>query len=91
VIPKRTFWMTVGYGAGVASSVYVRRRVRRAVGPRTLDAAGRARGAVRGVRVAVSEGRAAMRDTERELRAEFQPSSAAPRSASPSGSAKRNG
>jgi hypothetical protein len=84
VIPKRTFWVGVGYSAGIATSVYVRRRVRRAVGPRPIDAAGRARSAVRGVRVAVSEGRAAMRDTERELRAEYQ-------TPSPYGSVKRNG
>jgi hypothetical protein len=85
VIPKRTFWVGVGYGAGIASTVYVRRRVRRAVGPRTIDAAGRARSAARGVRVAVSEGRAAMRETERELRAEYQPAQP-----SAGGSVKRN-
>lgn len=73
MIPKRTFWMTVGYSAGIASSVYVRRRVRRAVGPRAIDAAGRARHAVKNVKTAVSEGRATMRDTERQLRAEFEP------------------
>jgi hypothetical protein len=77
VIPKRTLWMTVGYSAGVASTVYLRRRVRRAIGPTGMGAAQRARGAVRGVKVAVSEGRAAMRDTERELRAEYEPRQAA--------------
>jgi hypothetical protein len=80
VIPKRTFWTTVGYGAGVASTFYVKRRVRRALGPTGADAvqkvrstAGGVRSSARGVRVAVSEGRAAMRETERELRQEYQP------------------
>jgi hypothetical protein len=73
VIPKRTFWATLGYGAGVVSTFYVRKRVRRAIGPTGVEAATRARGAVRSVKIAVSEGRAAMRDTERELRAEYNP------------------
>jgi hypothetical protein len=73
VIPKRTLWVTIGYGAGIASTVYARRRVRRAIGPTGVDAVQRARSAARGVKVAVSEGRAAMRDTERELRTEYQP------------------
>jgi hypothetical protein len=73
VIPKRTFWATVGYGAGIASSIYVRRRVRRAIGPTGADAVQRVRSTARGVKVAVSEGRAAMRETERELRREYQP------------------
>jgi hypothetical protein len=72
VIPKRTFWMTVGYGAGIASSLYVRRRVRRVIGPTGSDAVQRARSAARGVKVAVSEGRSAMRETERELRSEYE-------------------
>ena len=73
MIPKRTFWTAMGYGAGVASSIYVRRRVRRAVGPTAIGAGARAKRAVTGVKVAVSEGRAAMRDTERDLRAEYEP------------------
>jgi hypothetical protein len=77
VIPKRTFWVTVGYSAGIASTVYVRRRVRRVIGPTGADAVHRARSAARGVKVAVSEGRAAMRETERDLRAEYQPRRAA--------------
>lgn len=31
MIPKRTFWTTVGYGLGLGSSIYVQRRVRRTV------------------------------------------------------------
>ncbi len=31
MIPKRTFWTTVGYGLGLGSSLYVQRRVRRTV------------------------------------------------------------
>ena len=77
MIPKRTLWMTVGYSAGIASTVYVRRRVRRVIGPTRVDAVHKARhtaaGVAQGVKVAVSEGRAAMRDTERDLRAEYQP------------------
>ena len=30
-MPKRTMWTAVGYGAGVASSVYLQRKVRRTV------------------------------------------------------------
>ena len=59
--------------AGVASTVYVRRRIRRAVGPKAIDVAARARRSAAGVKIAVSEGRAAMRDTERQLRAEYEP------------------
>jgi hypothetical protein len=65
--------VTVGYSAGIASSLYVRKRVRRAIGPTGTDAIHRVRSTARGVKVAVSEGRAAMRDTERELRREFEP------------------
>jgi hypothetical protein len=72
VIPKRTFWVTVGYASGIASSLYVRKRVRRAIGPTGTDAVQRVRSTARGVKVAVSEGRAAMRDTERELRAQYE-------------------
>jgi hypothetical protein len=79
VIPKRTLWATIGYGAGVASTFYVRRRVRRAIGPTGADAiqkaakaAGGVKSTARGVRTAVSEGRATMRATERELRQEYQ-------------------
>lgn len=82
-MPKRTFWTTVGYGAGVATSVYVQKRVRRAVrrvapsevrevvGARSAAVVDRVRGVGDTVVGAVREGRAAMRDTERDLRAEY--------------------
>ncbi len=82
-MPKRTFWTTVGYGAGLASSVYVQRRVRKAVrrvappevrdvvGARGSAIAERARSAGDNVVGALREGRAAMRATERDLRDEF--------------------
>ena len=83
MMPKRTFWTTVGYSAGLASSVYVQRRVRRVVqrvappdvrsvvGARGSAIAGRARNAGDNVVGALREGRAAMRATERDLREEF--------------------
>lgn len=78
MIPKRVFWAGLGYGAGIASTLYLRKRVRRAIGP-GADVAARARQAARGVRSttqvvteALREGRATMRDTERALRAEHQ-------------------
>lgn len=82
-MPKRAFWATVGYAAGLATSLYVERRVRRAVrrvtpvevreaiGARGEEVVERARRVGTTIRVAASEGRAAMRDTERELRAEY--------------------
>jgi hypothetical protein len=82
-MPKRTFWTTVGYASGIASSVYVQRRVRKAVrrvappevrevvGARGSAIVGRARAAGDTVIGAVREGRAAMRETEQELRDEF--------------------
>jgi hypothetical protein len=83
MMPKRTFWTTVGYGAGLASSIYVQRRVRTAVrkvappevrdvvGARGAAIADRARNAGDNVVGAIREGRAAMRATERELRDEY--------------------
>ncbi len=82
-MPKRTFWTTVGYGAGLASSLYVQRRVRKAVrrvapremrtvaGARGAAIADRARSAGDNVIGAIREGRAAMVATEQELRREF--------------------
>lgn len=83
MIPKRTFWTSVGYGAGLASSVYVQRRVRKVVrrvapaevrqvaATRSSAIAGKARNAGDNVVGALREGRAAMRATERDLRDEF--------------------
>lgn len=85
MIPKRMFWTTVGYGAGLASSVYLKRRVRRAVrrvtpiemreavGARSTDLVDRARRFGGTMRAAAQEGRAAMREAERELREEHAP------------------
>jgi hypothetical protein len=79
------FWTTVGYSAGLASSVYLQRRVRRAVqrvtpvevreavGARGSDLVDRARRFGGTVRAAAQEGRTAMRETERELREEHAP------------------
>jgi hypothetical protein len=79
---KRTVWTAVGYGAGLATSIYVQRRVKRVVrrvappevrdvvGARGSEMVERARQIGVTLRVAAREGRAAMRDTERELRRE---------------------
>jgi hypothetical protein len=84
-MPKRTFWTTVGYSAGVATSLYVQKRVRRAVRrvapPEVRDAVGargaaivdRARSVGDTVAGAVRDGRSTMRRTEDELRAEYAP------------------
>ena len=73
MIPKRLFWLTVGYGVGLGTSWYASKKVKEAarrytpeglverVGDTVSQTSGR-------VRAAVSEGRAAMRERERELR-----------------------
>lgn len=82
---KRFFWLTVGFGSGIGTSWYVVRSVKRTV-RRTVAAypaselAGRAATrAARGVRtfggdvrVAIAEGRVAMREREAELRADVE-------------------
>ncbi len=73
MIPKRVFWLTVGYGAGLGTSWYAARKVKAAarrytpegIGGRVTDTVG---GISRDVRAAVSEGRSAMREREAELR-----------------------
>lgn len=73
-MPKRTFWFASGIAAGLGSSVWVQRRVRRTVGrylpekvqERATDAA---RQVGPTVRSAVTEGRQAMADREAALRA----------------------
>ena len=84
-MPKRMFWTTIGYGAGIATSVYAQRRVRRVVrrvappemrevvGARGTAIVDRARTVGDSVVGAVREGRAAMRETEQELRTEYAP------------------
>lgn len=82
---KRIFWSGIGYAAGLSTSVYVQRRVRRAVehytpeqvryevGIKSRQVADRARDVVVDLREAAAEGAEAMRDREAELRREFDP------------------
>lgn len=82
---KRVFWGSMGYAAGLGTSVYVQRRVRRVVVRYTSDeirrdvadrgrrAAERARDVVVDLRDAATEGVEAMRLREQELRAEYAP------------------
>ncbi|MEQ8839678.1 MAG: hypothetical protein RIB98_01745 [Acidimicrobiales bacterium] len=82
---KRIFWSGVGYAAGLSSSIYVQRRVRRAVEHYTPEqvrhdvsikgrqVAEKAREVVIDLRDAAVEGAEAMRDRENELRREFAP------------------
>lgn len=70
MIPKRVFWLTVGYGAGIGSSFYAARKVKAAAKRYTPDGlTERVGGRVDDVKAAVVEGRAAMRRREMELRA----------------------
>jgi hypothetical protein len=80
---KRTVWTGVGYSLGLASSIYVQRRVRRTVEryapehvrqevtDRSRLVADRAREIVVDLRDAAQEGAAAMRREESVLREEF--------------------
>lgn len=80
---KRVFWGSLGYAAGISTSVYVQRRVRRAVEYYTTEqlrhdvqvrgrqVADRARDTVVELREAAADGMAAMRAREEELRREF--------------------
>jgi hypothetical protein len=73
MIPKRVFWLTVGYGAGVGTSLYAAHRVRVAARRMSADhiasrVTGTVTGTMRDVRAAVSEGRDAMRAREAELK-----------------------
>jgi hypothetical protein len=82
-MPKRAFWTVVGYGAGIASTVMVKRRVRRtvnryapsevrhAVSARSSDVVDRAKRVTTEVRAAADEGLRAMRVRRRELDDEF--------------------
>jgi hypothetical protein len=73
VIPKRVFWLTVGYGAGIGTTWYASRKVKAAarrytpegLADRVTDTVSQTSGKVR---AAVSEGRDAMRRREAELR-----------------------
>ncbi len=80
---KRALWTGVGYSLGLASSLYVQRRVRRTVqryapehvrqevSARSRIVAERARGIVIDLREAAAEGAAAMRREEVDLREQF--------------------
>jgi hypothetical protein len=82
---KRIFWSGVGYAAGISTSVYVQRRVRRAVehytpeqvrhdmSVRGRQVADKARDVVIDLREAAAEGVDTMRAREQELREEFAP------------------
>ena len=82
-MPKRAFWTVVGYGAGVASTVMVKRRVRRtvnryaptevrnAVTARGTDVVDRAKRVTTEIRAAADEGLRAMRVRRQELDDEF--------------------
>lgn len=74
---KRFFWLTVGLTIGYGTSFWLMRTVRRTVerlAPErvTHDVVAGARSFGAEVRVAVDEGRAAMRAREAELRAEIE-------------------
>jgi hypothetical protein len=81
---KRVFWSGFGYAAGISTSIYVQRRVRRTVdkyapeqvrqdvatkGRQTAD---RARDLVIDLREAAADGVETMRRHEHELRSEFE-------------------
>jgi hypothetical protein len=67
---KRLFWLTVGAGFGFGASFWVTRAVRTTVA--RLSPVRVSHDLTRTVKAAVSEGRAAMRERERELRDELQ-------------------
>ena len=70
MIPKRVFWLTVGYGAGLGSSWYTARKVKAAARRYTPDGlSDRVGERVEDVKAAMVEGRAAMRRREMQLRA----------------------
>ncbi len=73
MIPKRVFWLTVGYGAGIGTTWYTTRKVKAAARRYTPEGLGeRVSDTVTGisgnVKAAVTEGRTAMREREAELR-----------------------
>lgn len=89
---KRATWTVVGYSLGVGSSVYVQRKVRRAVsrytpthvrndlGRRSRDMADRARALGADAASALREGRSVMRTSEIDLRDQYLPRAEPPRS-----------
>ncbi len=76
MIPKRVFWLTVGYSAGLGSSWYATRKVKIAARRYTPDGLTERVGeTVETVKAAAVEGRAAMRRREMQLRADLDRSS----------------
>ena len=70
MIPKRVFWVTVGYSAGLGSSWWAARKVKDAARRYTPDGlTERVGDTVETMKAAAVEGRAAMRRREMELRA----------------------
>jgi hypothetical protein len=81
MIPKRVFWLGVGYTAGIGTSLYAARKVKAAARRYTPEGLGgrvtdTVTGISRDVKAAVTEGRSAMREREAELR---KPRAASPR------------
>jgi len=80
---KRTFWAFAGYTAGLGTSLYVQKRVKKTVervtpeqvradvADRSRRAAGKAREAMVDIRDAANEGLTAMRAEKADLLAEF--------------------
>jgi hypothetical protein len=85
---KRVRWVTAGAALGFGSSVWLQRRLKAAVdrylpeqvGHRATD---RARAVTADLRAALAEGRTAMRERERELRAHLEPAASPPDGDSP--------
>ena len=72
MIPKRMFWLGVGYGVGMGSSWYATRKVRAAAQRYTpAGLSQRVGDTVEDAKAAMVEGRAAMRRREMQLRAEL--------------------
>ena len=77
---RRLFWLVLGMGVGFSGSVWMQRRVKQAVARYTperisSDLADSARGLATDLRLAVVDGREAMRQREAQLRSQ-QPTSA---------------
>ena len=80
---KRTFWAATGFTLGVGSSVYLQKRLRRAVERYTPEqvrqdvagagkrAAARTRDLISDLRDAAQQGSETMRQEEQDLRSEF--------------------
>jgi streptogramin lyase len=77
---RRLFWLCMGIGVGFTGSLWLQRFVREKVAryaPERVsaDVTNAVKGLGTDLRVAVADGRAAMREREAELRSETQPTS----------------